>query len=223
MLHGSEDKPEVSSDAHGCTTDTAGYLITIGDVKDGYCVWDTPGLNEGRGGAVAALDALLKIHGLVQSLIRNGKRVDLLIYCIRASRFRSILRVNYDLVAKTICKQKVPVVAVVTGLENQENMDGWWEDNKEYFNEMAFEGHACVTTTKGKKVGDSFVFEEEYTESNIQVQHLIQKSMSKGEVPLTEDTNIEKEIRIYMADHNSRVEKERGLLGLFSRMLRYVW
>jgi len=47
--------------------------------------------------------------------------VNLIIYCIRGSRLTDIVRVNYDLVSGI----KVPIILIVTGLEQEENMDDW--------------------------------------------------------------------------------------------------
>ena len=48
-------------------------------------------------------------------------------FCIRVSKYRTILRINYDLVVKLICEEKIPVVAVINGLENRDNMKKWWK------------------------------------------------------------------------------------------------
>ncbi|KAK2465739.1 hypothetical protein APHAL10511_002283 [Amanita phalloides] len=70
----------------------------------------------------------------------------------------------------------VPIVVMVTGLENEENMEDWWTDNAEGFphRRMSFAGHACITATKGKvtKNGDH-IFEEEYNQSTTLVRELV--------------------------------------------------
>ena len=95
--------------------------------------------------------------------------VNLIIYCVRGSRLTDIVRVNYDLVSGIVCEKKVPIILVVTGLEQEENMDDWWERNKEIIKQMglarAFDEHACVTTTKGKDE----IYREEYADSAMKV------------------------------------------------------
>jgi GTPase SAR1 family protein len=156
----------VSNLAVGGTFESTPYPITI----DGehYTLWDTAGLNEGDAGSVPADAALDHLRDLVEKL-HDG--LSLLVYCIRGSRYRDIIKVNYDLFTKIICQGEVPVVIVVTGLENEDRMDDWWIENEKEFTsrKMRFDGHACVTTTKGKKN----MFEEEYEESRVALRALM--------------------------------------------------
>ena len=81
--------------------------------------------------------------------------IHLLVYCIRASRLRKTLLGNYNLFYSAVCRKKVPIVAVVTGLENyEEQMADWWNANETEFAmlKMHFDGHACVTTLNVDKV-----------------------------------------------------------------------
>ena len=76
-------------------------------------------------------------------------------YCVRATRLRKILLNNYNLFYSAICRKKVPIVVVVTGLENyEEEMADWWIANESEFTmlKMRFDGHACVTTLNADKV-----------------------------------------------------------------------
>jgi hypothetical protein len=152
--------------AVGCTFENNRYHITIDGTQ--YTLWDTAGLNEGEAGSVPAETALHHLGDLVKKL-NDG--LSLLVYCIRGSRYRDIVKVNYDLFTEIICQGEVPVVVVVTGLENEERMEDWWVVNEREFSSrnMHFCGHACVTTTKGKKN----MFEEEYEESRNVLRTLI--------------------------------------------------
>lgn len=175
MLSNQEVAP-ISNDAAGCTFEALPHPVTIGDVE--YVLWDTAGLNEGEAGSVPGDQALRHLHDLVMGL-KDG--LSLLIYCIRGSRYRDILKVNYDLFAKIICQGKVPVVVVVTGLENEQRREDWWDLNARGFSRRSikFDGHACITTTKGKKNKEGvFVYEHEYNESRIEVQGLIRENCS---------------------------------------------
>ncbi|XP_006457090.1 hypothetical protein AGABI2DRAFT_195962 [Agaricus bisporus var. bisporus H97] len=156
----------VSNLATGCTFESTPHAVFIDGVP--YTLWDTAGLNEGNTGSVPADQALHYLRDLVDKL-KDG--VSLLVYCIRGSRYRDIIKVNYDLFTEIICQGEVPVVIVVTGLENEERMEGWWEENAKEFTDrgMLFQSHACVTTSKGKKN----MFEAEYEESKHTVRNLI--------------------------------------------------
>ena len=157
---------EVSNLAMGCTFQSNPYPIILDDVP--YTLWDTAGLNEGDSGSIPADIALRHLHDLVQNL-HDG--LSLLVYCIRGSRYRDVIKVNYDLFKEIICQGEVPIVIVITGLENEERMEDWWIENEKEFvsRKMRFNGHACVTTTKGKRD----MFEEEFEESKVVLREMI--------------------------------------------------
>ena len=162
----------VSSAAVGCTFESVPYDAELSGRK--YCLWDTVGLNEGEQGNVSADRAIETLQELVMNLQSGG--VGLLVYCIRGSRLRDIVKINYDIFHKVICGGQVPIVIVVTGLENEDNMEDWWVDNAVDFDDrgMHFAGHACVTTAKGKIMKDGrHMFEEEYNQSVQLVRDLI--------------------------------------------------
>jgi len=162
----------VSNGAVGCTFESFPYDIELSGRK--YRLWDTVGLNEGEHGNISADRAIESLHQLVLNLQYEG--VSLLVYCIRGSRLRDIVKINYDLFSRIICASEVPIVVAITGLENENNMEDWWTDNAGDFKNrgMPFAGHACITTMKGKIVKDGqHMFEEEYNQSIKLVQELI--------------------------------------------------
>ncbi|KAF9444549.1 hypothetical protein P691DRAFT_778179 [Macrolepiota fuliginosa MF-IS2] len=190
----------VSNSALGCTFESASYPVTIHG-KD-YVLWDTAGLNEGEAGSIPAGEALHHLRDLVDKL-KDG--LSLLVYCIRGARYRDIIKVNHDLFKEIICQGEVPIVIVVTGLENEENMEDWWVENeKEYTGpprNMRFEGHACITTSKGKKN----MFEEEYEESKKVVRALIRDKCPEGAWAVDSDVwfrRITDRIQDYYDDYN---------------------
>ena len=156
------DTAGTSSTADGKTSSFESFVTFI----DGQRVrlWDTAGLSEAEGGTVPAKVAMQNLRALVGAL-RDG--IALLVYCVQATRFRPNLKDNYDLVHGTICQGKVPIFIVITGLENQVPMDAWWAENEAEFsqNGMSFDGHACVTSTKGKQKEDGYMYDEEFQES----------------------------------------------------------
>src|SRR5258705_3988141 len=117
MLAG-EEVAEVSSLVWGCTTSAQSYDIKIENKT--YKLWESSGLNEGEEGSVPAEKAIKDLFNLVK-----GISVNLIIYCVRGCRFTDIVRVNFDLFCGIICEGKVPVVLVVTGLEQEEVLDDW--------------------------------------------------------------------------------------------------
>lgn len=141
-----------SSGAKGCTFHHKKYELQLDDAL--YAIWDTAGLDEGTYGTVPAEIAEENLKRLLRDLTRaNG--VHLLMYCVRASRLRKTLLSNYNLFYSAICRKKVPIVIVVTGLENyEEQMADWWAANETEFAtlKMHFDGHACVTTLNADKV-----------------------------------------------------------------------
>jgi len=169
----------VSNAAIGCTFESVPYDVELSGCK--YRLWDTAGLNEGEHGNVTADRAIENLRVLVQGLKDGG--VGLLVYCIRGSRLRDIVKINYDLFYKVICGGEVPIVVAITGLENEEDMENWWKDNAEDFDRqgMNFSGHACITATKGKvTTSGQYMFEEEYNLSVKLVQEVIVAHCGKG-------------------------------------------
>jgi len=59
---------------------------------------------------------------------------------------------NYKLFRHVICKSMVPTVLVVTGLEEEDSKDAWWQANKAPIREqgIAIDYHACITSTQGE-------------------------------------------------------------------------
>jgi hypothetical protein len=137
---------ETSSGALGCTLEYKRHLLDVGDQR--FAIWDTAGLDEGTQGSVPAEKAEAYLKQLLHELAKNNG-VDLLVYCVRGTRVRSALLTNYHIFYSAICRKKVPIVIVITGLENQEDdMETWWYNNELQFSSlnMQFDSHACVTT-----------------------------------------------------------------------------
>lgn len=202
----------VSNQAAGFTSSNRSYNISPPNdygknLSSTYVFWDTAGLNEGDHGTVPMQDALENLLKLV-----NEQSVNLVIYCIRGSRLTPIVRVNYDLFWGIICEGKVPIVLVVTGLELENNMDGWWKKNNGLFQQMglSFDGLACVTTAMGR----DDTHNAKFWESEEKVWHLIREhcsprpwSISPGWIP-----GAHKSMKKYMEAYNSRNGNERNAL-----------
>jgi hypothetical protein len=182
MLMG-EPVAAVSNQAVGCTYASEKFRATIDDGRE-VMLYDTAGLNEAEAGTVSPKQAIRNLRLLVNDL----KTVNLLVYCIRGTRYRKIVGDNYNIFCNMICggDRKVPVVLVVTGLENEENLDGWWDDNKEDYDEMEFCDHACITATKGRtfKDGSGYIFQDIYDDSKEKVMRLLKNHAFKSSIPI---------------------------------------
>ncbi|KAG6824926.1 hypothetical protein H0H92_005381, partial [Tricholoma furcatifolium] len=157
----------VNGGAKGVTFSSQSYLVHIGGTP--YRVYDTAGLDEPRnGGSVPKVDAIKHLYRLLQFLNDdlNGHGISLLVFCIRAPRIRETTQKNWRLFHEIICHGQVPIVLAITGLEHEENMDKWWEDNRSIFDGYEIRPHevACITATRGKALrsGGRNVFDEEY-------------------------------------------------------------
>jgi predicted GTPase len=168
MLAGSVVAP-ISSGAKGCTFKSDSYLVDIGDSD--YNIFDTVGLGEAEKGRVSAKDAVINLYKLINKL---DDGVSLLVYCVRGPRVKHDTVKNYQVFYEIFCERQVPIVIAVTGLENEDPMEGWWTENEADFAKcgMRFGGHACITATRGKHNR----FSEEYEESVVSVKELIQRS-----------------------------------------------
>ncbi|KAF9445208.1 hypothetical protein P691DRAFT_676110, partial [Macrolepiota fuliginosa MF-IS2] len=169
MLSGT-DRAEVSSGGEGCTFESRPYEVNI--LGRYMTLWDTAGLDEGDGGSVSNIDAVVQLYSLIRRL---SDGVSLLMFVVRAPRIRSSVPRNWMLFRDIICQGKVPIVLVITGLELEENRNQWWCTNLEKFRQDGIypHGHACITATRGKARGGRFIFDEEYEESASDLRKLM--------------------------------------------------
>ncbi|KIK99086.1 hypothetical protein PAXRUDRAFT_823121 [Paxillus rubicundulus Ve08.2h10] len=164
------DAAKTSSDAGGCTLDAKYYDTTI--LGRDFRIYDTVGLNEAQAEAQAFQDpdrligAIIKAYRLVQSLSDAGG-INLLVFCVRRGRITASMQHNYKLFQDFLCHKKVPVSLVITHLENEENMEKWWSDNKAHFAEFGIHviDHACTTTKR--------TFSSRYQDSRQVVHNLL--------------------------------------------------
>ncbi|KAG5638124.1 hypothetical protein H0H81_001727 [Sphagnurus paluster] len=198
----------VSGEAQGSTFESRAYPITINDQIINF--WDTAGLNEGEHGTVPAQQAMRNLKDLVTVL---GDGLSLLVCCIRAARFRTIWKVNYELFVRIICQHRVPVVLVVTGLENETPMEGWWRENGMEFAKfgMHFHGHACITSTRGKqlKTGE-YMYQEEYDESVHVIRRLVADRCVGEPQTMPSETEITSTMAGYFYQNSEQANRYRS-------------
>ncbi|KAF5392629.1 hypothetical protein D9757_002161 [Collybiopsis confluens] len=170
LLGDNAEKAPVSGNAKGCTFANDKY-ITIIDGEE-YRLFDTSGLDEGSGGKVLTKDAIINLYRLLQGL---DDGVSLLVYCMRGPRITESIERNYKVFYDGFCHKNVRIVIVVTGLEDHPKMETWWVENEHAFKEykLEFDGHACITATRGKKMGGAYRNQVEYEESQKALKKLI--------------------------------------------------
>ncbi|KIJ58060.1 hypothetical protein HYDPIDRAFT_141800 [Hydnomerulius pinastri MD-312] len=141
-----QKKAWTSSDILGRIFRHRRYEVTIEGTQ--YNLWDTAGLDDRNEGAVPLAQAENDLKEFIRQMASSGG-ISLLLYCIRPTRVRRALKWNHDIFYAAICRKKVPVVLVITGLEYQPvNMETWWVDNERVLAKhgMRFDAHVCATT-----------------------------------------------------------------------------
>lgn len=144
----------VNNSATGCTFKT----VTIPPIEKGgviYQFFDTAGLNETDRGTVNSKAAVQNIIDLLKSC-RGG--INLLIYVMRIGTITQTEKANYDMFCRVITNQKVPVICVITGCENEDPMSRWVTNNQRFFdnNEMQFNGIVGTCFAKGGRFEDAY-------------------------------------------------------------------
>ena len=172
-----ENVAKVSDGGAGCTFQNEVYEATIRNRR--FIIYDTAGLNEGDQGRIPHWKAIQKLY----TLIRQLDGVSLLIYCMRG-RIRENARANWILFNKVICGEKVPVIAIVTGLEGREDPDEWWRspENKETFRNHQITPRAvgCVVSVRGIRNEYQEVYEKSQTKlRDLILEHSLRRPWSE--------------------------------------------
>ncbi|KAG1902388.1 P-loop containing nucleoside triphosphate hydrolase protein [Suillus fuscotomentosus] len=165
---------ETSSDLSRCTLKWEEYPIKFDGAS--YNIFDTVGLEEPQLGIPQYLDAVENAHGLIHKLEEQGG-IDLLMFCMRAGRLTATLQNNYRLFNEFLCEKKVPIVIVITYLENEVGeMDDWWKRNQDTFRHQEFyvDGHACITAIRGN-------CPERHEQSRTTIRKLVKEFTADGQ------------------------------------------
>lgn len=138
---------KTSDDATGCTPCYKRYPVSFSGQR--FVLFDTAGFGEGPAGRVPDPQAKRQLKSLLRQLMSSrspSDGIDLLVYCMssKTTALPAVVRA-YDTFYARVCRKKVPIVIVITGLENEPSMESWWDRNKDKFKSMHFAGHACVT------------------------------------------------------------------------------
>ncbi|KAH7889074.1 P-loop containing nucleoside triphosphate hydrolase protein [Phlebopus sp. FC_14] len=157
---------KVSDGASVCTLQSTEHVFKLD--SSNLHVHDTMGLS-----FTNYPDALAGAYALIRSL-QTTSGLDLIILCVRAGSpgfSRPSLEHHYYLIREFMCREKLPIALVVTGLEHEARMEDWWDANGPWLEErhIRFAAHACVTATAGYR--DAFA--TEYMESTRVVRELL--------------------------------------------------
>ncbi|KAF9222625.1 hypothetical protein BS17DRAFT_173622 [Gyrodon lividus] len=171
---------KTSPDADACTIRTQHYDVVIHGGK--FKIWDTAGLDGGSSGTRRAAVAEKNLKQSLRNFLKNDD-LSLLIYCVRASRATRALVRHYQRVYTETCNSTIPMVIVVTALENSSgDMDNWWQRNAGDLSKygMNFIDHACITTI-GDDSCDTLVARERRAYSQETVRDMIFRNCLNGE------------------------------------------
>lgn len=171
-----------SNDAAGCTSGYKRHPVTISGQR--FVLFDTAGLGEGPAGTVPDKEAKRQLKSLLRQLMNSRSPSDgigLLVCCVSRTTTLSTIVQAYNTFYAGVCKKKIPIVIVITGLEQEPNMESWWDQNKDKLKSMHFTGHACVTALQ-EHPGNSEDFTRRIAESRDILSNLLVGNCSRGAV-----------------------------------------
>lgn len=165
-----EDVAKVAEDGARCTFQNKCYQAQIGESS--ISVYDTCGLNEGEPDRALNWKAVEGLYTLLRQL--NG--VSLLVYCMRG-KLTEGSRGNWILFNRIICDERVPIIAVVTGLEHAEALEDEAVEAKAHFEASGMHPkELCgIVSIRGKRNE----FEELYKLSQQKLRNLVAQSCSR--------------------------------------------
>ncbi|KAG0708306.1 hypothetical protein DFH29DRAFT_476583 [Suillus ampliporus] len=136
---------KTGSDFKRCTLTWTKYVLSFEGEQ--YNVFDTMGIENPELEPREYHTAIKNASRLLRALDSCGG-TSLLVHCVRKGRVSSALQSNYQLFLEVLYQRRVPIVMVVTCLEDEDDMEGWWTRNREEVErfQIVVQGHACVTT-----------------------------------------------------------------------------
>ncbi|KAJ8593058.1 P-loop containing nucleoside triphosphate hydrolase protein [Rhizopogon salebrosus TDB-379] len=158
-LMAGEKRAKTSPDMERCTMHWQDHLIAFNECN--YKVFDTVGLEEPQLSIKEYLKIIENAYNLITKLNQEGG-IDLLLFCVRAGRFTAAIKNNYRLFYEWLCEEKVPIILVLTGLEREQNMEGWWTKYKGTFDryKIIVNDHACITAANGLEGRQQELYED---------------------------------------------------------------
>ncbi|KIJ67532.1 hypothetical protein HYDPIDRAFT_108365 [Hydnomerulius pinastri MD-312] len=133
-----EDVAPVSNSVVPRHADVKSYPCTLKSADRQFRLYDTQG----------DFDATLCKR--IQEFMEGCGGPDLVVYCIGPRRLTEEQRRGLGIIHSILCQKGVPIILVVTGLENQRGaMEDWWQENSTDViqrTKVNFAAHACVST-----------------------------------------------------------------------------
>ncbi|KAG2072306.1 hypothetical protein BDR04DRAFT_1096909 [Suillus decipiens] len=145
---------KTGSNLKRCTLTWTKYpLPRFTDDGTQYNIFDTMGIENPEIEPREYRQSIKNASRLLRELDACGG-TNLLVYCIKKGRDNSALRSNYQLFREVLYQRRVPIVMVVTCLEEENVMERWWDRNHAMLekDQIIVDGHACVTTLKDEDV-----------------------------------------------------------------------
>ncbi|KAJ7577142.1 hypothetical protein C8J56DRAFT_971216 [Mycena floridula] len=168
------EQAKVSDSLDGVTFEASCYRRRI----DGetYNIYDTVGLSEAHRGTVNPQDGIRALRRLMRDL-KDG--IHLLVLVTQGPHIKPTAEKNYKMFYEIFCDKKVPIVLLVTHMEDvvAEGQLAWWVKNGPVLEKknMRFNGRACITASRGP----GGVRGQQYEKSRIIVQQEIKDCCSR--------------------------------------------
>ncbi|KAG2153678.1 kinase-like domain-containing protein [Suillus bovinus] len=152
-----------------CTLTWTKYVLPkLFDDEMQHNIFDTRGIDDPKLEPNEYHRSIKNASRLLHELDTCGG-TNLLVYCVQKGRDNGTLQSNYQLFREVLYQRQVPIVMVVTCLEDETVMEEWWTRNRASLeaSQIVVEGHACVTTLKNE--------DTKYKASREAVRELIQE------------------------------------------------
>jgi len=177
----------VSNDARGCTLNTE--RLPLQPHRDHfYTFFDTVGLNETDKGSVTSEKAIDNIIHLINNA-REG--FSLIIFVIRIGTIHNTDKTNYDLFANILTHQRIPIICVITGCENEDPMTEYASRNSQSYesNDMKFRKIEATCFAKGGRL-ENLIYKTAREDSGKRVWNAIEEFSSERPIVTINDENI---------------------------------
>ncbi|KAG2052397.1 kinase-like protein [Suillus hirtellus] len=133
-----------------CTLTWTKYVLPkLFDDEMQHNIFDTRGIENPELEPDKYCRSIKNASSLLRELDACGG-TNLLVYCVQKGRDNGAWQKNYQLFHEVLYQRRVPVVMVVTCLEDETVMEEWWTRNRASLeaSQIVVKGHACVTTLK---------------------------------------------------------------------------
>ena len=193
-----EGLAETSDGAAPSTLSSQEYIVTFDGVK--FSLHDTAGMHEAKGSMKDKeyLQSVYQACMLISKLEQSGG-ISLLMFCVKGTRITSSVQETYSLFREVFCHHQVPVVTVVTHLEQYADMEQWWNKNEKHIKEYGLisDGHICITAARGYEG----MHNQKYEESGQMVRKLL----------------LEHSCRAWQEDRGTWIKRVLQYMGLLSK------